>query len=140
MKTLKKITVFMLLFFAAVIYSSCGKPDGGTSDTYIPDLSTPPGEWKNVADLSNNFFFSSPNPVGSATGTFTANNNGGANPGQIEGTFNHSSITLQFKDAGIYKGRPFSGKINSSASPITMTLTAPADGAKPAVTLTLKKV
>ena len=139
MKTLKKVTALMLVFFAALIYSSCGKPDGGTSDTYIPDLATPPSQWQNLAEPTNNFFFFSAPPAGTASGTFEANSNGGANPGHVKGKFDHSTIEFTY-DIGNYNGRTFSGKINGTVSPATMSVTAPASGAKPAVTLNLKKV
>ena len=136
MKTLKKVTALMLVFFAALIYSSCGKPDGGTSDTYIPDLSTPPLTWRNVADATNDFFFSDAPPAGTASGSFKAESFSGVIVGHANCTFNHSSVTFIFS-SGAYSGKTFTGKINSSANPLTITLSS---GTNPAVSFTLKKV
>ena len=134
MKTLKKTMAILLAFFMLAMQNSCGKPDGGSSDTYVPNLSTPPFKWVNVADATNEFFFSKVT-AGLATGSFTAEASGGAVIGHANCTFNHSSVTFIF-DSGIYNGKTFTGKINGSASPVTITLTS--SGVSPSVTFTLK--
>lgn len=139
MKTFKKTITLMLTLFVFLIFSGCSTEEPGSTDTYIPDLGTPPNQWVNTADPTNNFFFLNVPPAGSASGVFDANSDGGANPGHLTGKYDHSSIEFTF-DSGNYSGRKFSGKINGSASPVTMTLTAPAAGTNPAVTLTLRKV
>ena len=140
MKTIKKTIAVMLAFIILAIFSNCSKPEPGASDTYVPDLSTPPNQWQNVADAANNFFFFSAPPPGTASGSFQANANGGSITGHLTGSFDHSSIQFTFDAGATYGGRLFTGKINGSANPVTMTLTTPAAGANPAVTISLKKV
>ncbi|MEP6712869.1 MAG: hypothetical protein ABJA37_10655 [Ferruginibacter sp.] len=140
MKTLKKTIAVILAFFMLTMFSNCSKSDpGSSSDTYVPDLSTPPLTWRNVADATNDFFFSGAPAPGTASGSFKAESFAGAILGHANCTFDHSSVIFIF-DSGTYNGRTFTGKINGSASPVTITLSAPASGANPAVSFTLKKV
>ena len=139
MKTIKKTLAFLFTFFVLATFNSCSKSDPSTPDTFVPNLDTPPNQWQNVADATNNFFILHAPPAGTSSGSFDGNANGGSITGHFAGTFNHSTVKFTF-DSGTYSTRTFSGLFNGSANPVTMTLTAPAVGASPAVTITLKKI
>ena len=135
MKKLQKTAILLIFLIAA----SCnkGSEDTPASDTYIPNLSAI--QWINVADSNDNIFFFNTPPAGSASGTFSGNRNvsGGAND-SFTGSFTNSSIQLVFT-SGTNNTRVFTGKIDGAANPVTFTISTPASGANPALTLKYRK-
>lgn len=134
MKKLQKA----MLFLSLLISVSCNKGSDDTvaTDTYIPNLSA--AQWTNVnAPTDNIFFFNTP-PAGSASGTFSGNRNIGAVQDSFTGSFTNSSIQLVFT-SGTNNTRVFTGKIDGAATPVTFTISTPASGANPAITLTYKR-
>lgn len=135
MKKLHETIILLVLLISA----SCnkGSEDTAATDTYIPNLSAI--QWINVADNNDNIFFFSTPPAGSASGTFNGNRNisGGASE-SFTGSFTNSSIQLVFT-AGTNNNRVFTGKIDGAGTPVTFTISTPASGANPALTLKYRK-
>ena len=114
---------------------SCSDDDDPV-DTYIPDLAA--AAWINVNDATDQmFFFNIPSPA-PASSTFDGNRNGTGASGSFTGSYNYSSITLTFT-SGINNGRVFTGTVNGSVTPVTMSLTSPASGGNQAISLQFRR-
>ncbi len=135
MKTFKILFIITLMSFLFTFISCSGGSDP-VADTYIPDLSAANG-WVNVNSSTDKLFFLTLPPQGSASGNFAGNRAPGTpNSTTFTGNYNHSIITnLVFDNMN---DRPFTGNINGSNNPVIITISTPAKGANPSISLSYK--
>lgn len=135
---MKTNILFPILFTTILTMGSLSCSEGEDPvDTYIPDLSAA-GGWENVNNAADELFFLTLPPAGSASGNFDGNRSPGtANSTTFTGTYSYSSITAWL--FANMSDRPFTGSINGSSNPVTFTISTPAKGSSPAISLTYKK-
>ena len=134
---MKTIRLFSILLTGILLLGSLSCSEGEDPvDTYIPDLSA--ASWVNVNDATDKLFFLTLPPTGSASGNFDGNRSPGtANSTTFTGSYNHSSITSWL--FANMADRPFTGSINGNGNAVMFTISTPAKGSSPAITLTYKK-